>query len=101
MRKVKKNVVSCFNVLKMNVCDTVPRCILHFFITQLVDDLDRALEQEDLVEFLTEKQEIRDKRMLCQAQFAALSEALPRTDNVLQKLLRMRRGSTEGKKLQF
>ena len=101
MRKVKKNVVSCFNVLKMNVCDTVPRCILHFFITQLVDDLDRALEQEDLVEFLTEKQEIRDKRILCRAQFAALNEALPRTDNVLQKLLRMRRGSTAGKKLQF
>ena len=90
MRKVKKNVVRCFNVLKMNVCDTVPRCILHFFISQLVDDLESALEQEDLVEFLKEKTEIRDRRNLCQAQFSALKQALPHTDDVLQKLLRMR-----------
>jgi len=102
MRKVKKNVVRCFNVLKMNVCDTVPRCILHFFISQLVDDLGRALEKEDLVEFLKEKQEIREKRILCRAQFSALEGALPHTDKVLQKLLRMsQRGSAKGERLQF
>ena len=102
MKKVKKNVVRCFNVLKMNVCDTVPRCILHFFISQLVDELGRALEKEDLVEFLKEKQEIREKRILCRTQFSALEGALPRTDKVLQKLLRMsQRGSSKGERLQF
>lgn len=101
LRKVKKNVVRCFNVLKMNVCDTVPRCILHFFISQLVDDLERALEQEDLVEFLKEKTEIRDRRKLCRAQFYALQQALPHTDNVLQKLLRMRDRSSARQNLQF
>ena len=101
MKKIKQNVVRCFNVIKMNVCDTVPRCILHFFITQLVDDLGRALEEEDLVEFLQEKQEIRDRRNLCRAQLSALEQALPRTDNVLEKLLRMRKGPTRGKQLNF
>ena len=101
MKKIKLNVVRCFNVLKLNVCDTVPRCILHFFITQLVDDLGRALEGEDLVEFLQEKQEIRDKRDLCRAQFVALEEALPRTDDVMEKLLRMQQGPKKGEKLQF
>ena len=101
MRNIKKNVVRCFNVLKMNVCDTVPRCVLHFFITQLVDDLGRALEDEDLIEFLQEKQEIRDKRNLYRAQLKALENALPQTDDVLQKLLRMGQGPAKGKKLQF
>ena len=101
MRKVKKNVVRCFNILKMNVCDTVPRCILHFFISQLVDDLERALEQENLVEFLKEKTEIRDRRNLCRAQFSALQQALPHTDDVLQKLLRMRDRSSARENLQF
>ena len=101
MKKIKKNVVRCFNVIKMNVCDTVPRCILHFFIAQLVDDLGRALEEENLVEFLQEKQEIRDRRKLCRAQLSALEQALPRTDSVLEKLLRMRKGPTRGKKLNF
>ena len=85
----------------MNVCDTVPRCILHFFITELVDDLGRALEEEDLVEFLHEKQEIREKRKLYRDQLKALEHALPKTDDVLQKLLRMRQGPTKGKQLHF
>ena len=85
----------------MNVCDTVPRCILHFFITQLVDDLEHALEQEDLVEFLKEKQDILDKRKECRAQFSALEKALPYTDEVLKKLLGMQVGSGPREKLQF
>ena len=85
----------------MNVCDTVPRCILHFFITQLVDDLEHALEQEDLVEFLKEKQDTLERRKLCRAQFFALEKALPHTDEVLKKLLRMRGGSGPREKLQF
>ena len=93
VKRVKRNVVRCFNVIKMNVCDTVPRCILHFFITQLVDDLEHALEQEDLVEFLKEKQDILERRKVCRAQFSALEKALPRTDEVLEKLLRMQDGS--------
>ena len=93
--------VRCFNVIKMNVCDTVPRCILHFFITQLVDDLEHALEQEDLVEFLKEKQDILERRKLCRAQFSALKQALPHTDEVLKKLLRMRGGSGARQQLQF
>ena len=83
----------CFNVLKMNVCDTVPRCILHFFVSQLVDDLDRALEKENLVEFLEERKDIRDKRVLCRKQSLALEKALPHTLDVLDKLLRMKQGS--------
>ena len=85
--------VRCFNVLKMNVCDTVPRCILHFFVSQLVDDLDRALEKENLVEFLEERKDIRDKRILCRKQSLALEKALPHTQDVLHKLLRMKQGS--------
>ena len=84
MKKTKKNVVRYFNEIKMNVCDTVPRCILHFFITQFVDDFEHALEQEDLVEFLKEKQEIRNRRIQFRAESAALEEALPRTDDVVQ-----------------
>ena len=64
MKRIRTNVVRCFNVIKMNVCDTVPRCIRHFFITELVDGLSSALEKEDLVEYLQEKQEIREKRKL-------------------------------------
>ena len=101
VKRVKRNVVRCFNVIKMNVCDTVPRCILHFFITQLVDDLEHALEQEDLVEFLKEKQDILERRKVCRAQFSALEQALPRTDEVLKKLLRMRGGSDARQQLQF
>ncbi|XP_073248801.1 uncharacterized protein [Porites lutea] len=101
IKRVKKNVVRCFNVIKMNVCDTVPRCILHFFITQLVDDLEHALEQEDLVEFLKEKKDILERRKVCRAQFFALEKALPHTDEVLKKLLRMRGGSGAREKLQF
>ena len=93
MKNLKRNVGRCFNVLKMNVCDTVPRCILHFFVTQLVDDLGSALEKENLVEFLQERKDIRDKRELCRKQSRALAEALPRTTNVLDKLLRMKQGS--------
>ena len=85
----------------MNVCDTVPRSILHFFITQLVDDLEHALEQEDLVEFLKEKQDILERRKVCRAQFSALKQALPHTDEVLKKLLRMRGGSGARQQLQF
>ncbi|XP_073248770.1 uncharacterized protein [Porites lutea] len=101
VKRVKRNVVRCFNVIKMNVCDTVPRCILHFFITQLVDDLEHALEQEDLVQFLEEKQDILERRKVCRAQFSALEQALPRTDEVLKKLLHMRNGSGAREKLQF
>ncbi|KAM7437389.1 hypothetical protein ABFA07_012947 [Porites harrisoni] len=101
IKRVKKNVVRCFNVIKMNVCDTVPRCILHFFITQLVDDLEHAFEQEDLVEFLKEKKDILERRKVCRAQFFALEKALPHTDEVLKKLLRMRGGSGAREKLQF
>ena len=93
MKNLKKNVVRCFNVLKMNVCDTVPRCILHFFVTQLVDDLGRALEKENLVQFLQERKDIRDKREKCKKQSQALAEALPRTTDVLDKLLHMKQGS--------
>ena len=93
MKNIKRNVVRCFNVLKMNVCDTVPRCILYFFVTQLVDDLQRALEKENLVEFLEEKKDIRDKRIRCRNQSLALEKALPHTQNVLDKLLRMKQGS--------
>ena len=85
----------------MNVCDTVPRCILHFFITQLVDDLEHALEQEDLVEFLKEKKDILERRKECRAHFFALEKALPHTDEVLKTLLRMRGGSGAREKLQF
>ena len=85
----------------MNVCDTVPRCILHFFITQLVDDLEHALEKEDLVEFLKEKKDIQERRKLCRARFSALEQALPHTDEVLKKLLRMRGGYGAREKLQF
>ena len=85
----------CFNVLKMNVCDTVPRCILHFFVSQLVDDLDRALEKENLVEFLKERKDIQDKRTLCRKQSLALTNALPRTQDVLDKLLRIKQGSPQ------
>ncbi|CAH3193860.1 unnamed protein product [Porites evermanni] len=95
MKKTKKNVVRYFNEIKMNVCDTVPRCILHFFITQFVDDFEHALEQEDLVEFLKEKQEIRNRRIQFRAESAALEEALPRTDDVLKMLLRIQGGSGE------
>ncbi|XP_078374496.1 uncharacterized protein LOC144658045 [Oculina patagonica] len=93
MKNIKRNVVRCFNVLKMNVCDTVPRCILHFFVTQLVDDLGRALEKEDLVEYLQERKDIRDRRNLCRNQSQALEKALPFTADVLDKLLRMKQGS--------
>lgn len=93
MKKLKRNVVRCFNVLKMNVCDTVPRCILHFFVTQLVNDLGRALEKDSLVEFLQERKDIRDKREMCRKQSQALEEALPRTNDVLDKLLHMKQGS--------
>ena len=93
MKNIKKNVVRCFNVLKMNVCDTIPRCILHFFVTQLVDDLGRALEKENLVEYLQERKDIRDRRILCRKQSQALEEALPFTTDVLDKLLRMKQGS--------
>ena len=86
MKNLKKNVVRCFNVLKMNVCDTVPRCILHFFVTQLVDDLDRALQKENLVQFLQERKDIRDKREMCRKQSQALEEALPRLGNKPHKL---------------
>ena len=82
----------------MNVCDTVPRCILHFFVShavQLVDDLDRALEKENLVEFLEERKDIRDKRTLCRNQSLALEKALPHTQDVLDKLLRMKQGSPQ------
>ena len=99
MKKIKMNVVRCFNVIKMNVCDTVPRCILHFFVTELVDGLSSALDEEDLVEFLQEKQEIRDKRKLYRVQQQALELALPKTDEVLKKLLCMRQGPSKGKKL--
>ena len=79
----------------MNVCDTVPRCILHFFVSQLVDDLDRALEKENLVEFLKERKDIQDKRTLCRNQSLALKNALPRTQDVLDKLLRIKQGSPQ------
>ncbi|XP_015766396.1 PREDICTED: dynamin-related protein 1A-like isoform X6 [Acropora digitifera] len=101
MKKIKMNVVRCFNVIKMNVCDTVPRCILHFFVTELVDGLSSALEKENLVEFLQEKQEILEKRRLFRKQLEALKDALPKTDEVLEKLLRMRQGPSKGKKLEF
>ncbi|CAH3038800.1 unnamed protein product [Porites lobata] len=101
MKKTKKNVVRYFNAIKMNVCDTVPRCILHFFITQFLDDLEHALEQEDLVEFLKEKQEIRNRRIQFRAESAALEEALPRTEDVVQMLLRIQGGSSESEMPQF
>ena len=99
MKNIKRNVVRCFNVLKMNVCDTVPRCILHFFVTQLVDDLGRALEKENLVEYLQERKDIRDRRILCRKQSKALEKALPFTTDVLDKLLRMKqRSPAKGRK---
>ena len=101
MKRIKTNVVHCSNVIKMNVCDTVPRCILHFFITELVDGLSSVLEEEDLVEFLQEKQEIREKRRLYPDQKQALEHALPKTDEVLKKPLRIRQGPSKGKQLQF
>ena len=101
MKRIRTNVVRCFNVIKMNVCDTVPRCIRHFFITELVEGLSSALEKEDLVEFLQEKQEIREKRRLYRDQQQALEHALPKTDEVLEKLLRMGQGPSKGEKHQF
>ena len=101
MKRIRTNVVRCFNVIKMNVCDTVPRCIRHFFITELVDGLSSALEKEDLVEFLQEKQEIREKRELYRNQQQALEDALPETDEVLEKLLRMGQGPSKRKKFEF
>ena len=92
MKRIRTNVVRCFNVVKMNFCDTVPRCIRHFFITKLVDGLTSALEKEDLVEFLQEKQEILEKRRLFRKELQALEHALPKTDEVLEKLLHMGQG---------
>ena len=66
-----------------------------------MDDLEHALEQEDLVEFLKEKKDIQDQRKVCRDQFFALEKALPHTDEVLKKLLRMRGGSGAREKLQF
>ena len=96
MKRIRANVVRCFNVVKMNVCDTVPRCIRHFFITELVDGLSSALEEEDLVGFLQEKEEIRQKRKSCRDQQQALEDALPKTDEVLEKLWHMRQGPSKG-----
>ena len=89
MKNIKRNVVRSFNVLKMNVCDTVPRCILHFFVTQLVDDLERALDEENLVEFLEERRDIRDRRIWCRNQSHALKEMLPQAEKLEDVLLRM------------
>ena len=66
-----------------------------------MDDLEYALEQEDLVEFLKEKKDILERRKVCRANFFALEKALPHTDEVLKTLLRMRGGSGAREKLQF
>ena len=82
--------VRCFNVIKMNVCDTVPRCVLHFFVKQLLGDLRRALEgEESLVEYLVEKKESLARRNLRKKQSLALKERLPHAELLEEKLLRM------------
>ena len=93
IKKIKRNVVRCFNVIKMNVADTVPRCILHFFINQLVDEMSVALETGNLVNHLSERKDIRDKRDRCRAQQQALDDALPQTDAVIHLLLKIRKNT--------
>ncbi|XP_015766395.1 PREDICTED: interferon-induced GTP-binding protein Mx1-like isoform X5 [Acropora digitifera] len=100
MKRIRTNVVRCFNVIKMNVCDTVPRSIRHFFITKLVDGLNSALEKEDLVQFLQEKQEICEERRSLRKKLQGLEQALPMTDEVLEKLLHLSHGPSKGKNLQ-
>ncbi|XP_067050204.1 uncharacterized protein [Acropora muricata] len=100
MKRIKTNLVRCFNVIKMNVCDTVPRCIRHFFITKLVDGLNSALEKEDLVQFLQEKPEICEERKSLRKKLQGLEQALPMTDEVLEKLLHLTQGPSKGKNLQ-
>ena len=57
-----------------------------------MNDLSSALEKQDLVRFLQEKHEIREKRRFFQEQLQALEHALPKTDEVLEKLLHMGQG---------
>ena len=89
IKNTKKNVTRCFNVIKMNVADAVPRCIQYFFIEQLVEGLDHTLKVEDLVKYVKEKQEVREKRLRCREQLKALNDALPKTEGVMDKLLTM------------
>ena len=91
IKNTKKNVARCFNVIKMNVADAVPRCIQYFFIEQLVEGLDHTLKVEDLVEHVKEKQEVRELRLRCREKLKALNDALPLTDEVIKKLLTMRK----------
>ena len=91
IKNTKKNVAHCFNVIKMNVADAVPRAVQHFLVEQLVQGLDRTLRVEDMVPHVTEKEETRDRRMRCRKKIEALEMALPLTDTVIQRLLTMRK----------
>jgi hypothetical protein len=90
----KKNVVRCFNTIKLNVIDTVPRCIQHFFVTQLVESLKNALTKKsgDLMEFLKEREDVRRQREQCEKILAGINDALPQTVKIPAMLLRIKQG---------
>lgn len=88
----KKNVVKCFNTIKLNIIDTVPRCIQHFFIAQLVESLRDALKSSELMEFLREKEDVRRRREKCEKTLAGINHALPQTVQIPSMLLRVKQG---------
>ena len=90
MKNAKKNVARCFNVIKMQVAEAVPRCIQYFLVRQLVEELEQALTVEDLVEHVQEKKEVRIMRTRYRKELKALNEALGKTDDVTRKLLTMK-----------
>ncbi|KAK3718424.1 hypothetical protein QZH41_004012 [Actinostola sp. cb2023] len=88
----KKNVISCFNTIKLNVIDTVPRCIQHFFVTQLVESLTKELESTDLMEFLQEKEDVTRRRDKSQRTLDSIEYNLPQAEKITSMLLRIKQG---------
>lgn len=86
--------IRCFNHIKLNVINTVPRCIQHFFITQLVESLDKELEEADLLEFLQEKEDVRRKRIKAQTTLNSINHALPQTEKITSMLFRIKQGKS-------
>ena len=92
---MKRKVVRCFNIIKLNVADAVPRCILHFLVNQLVDEMNVAMETGNLVNHLKERKEIRDRRDRCRAQKQAIEQALLRAPDATSILLNIRKDLTD------
>ena len=88
----KKNVISCFNTIKLNVIDTVPRCIQYFFVIQLVESLTKELESTDLMEFLQEKEDVRRARDKSQRTLDSIEHNLPQAEKITLMLLRIKQG---------